>query len=409
MQIKQFITPQLLAVLFMGFSSGLPLALTGSTLQAWFTEANINLVTIGAVSLLGIPYTLKFLWAPAMDFFVLPMGKRGWTLLAQAVLAILLLVLAQGEPTAKANMMLGVALFVAFFSASQDIAIDAYRAEVLTEEARGLGSAYFVMAYRLAVLITSGLALITAGYWGFKVTYEIMAVLMLISMVPVWRAPSTPDLKPREVNYFSAMYASLRDLLQRDQIAYLLLFVIFYKFGDALVLQLMNTFLLRGLGFTLVEVGVAYKMLSFFATISGALVGGALLLRWPIFRALLLFGLAQAFSNLMFVLLAIVGKNFSLMAASIFIENFCSGLSTAALMAFLMSLCHREYTAGQYALLSAIASIGRVFLGPFAGLFVKEFGWTQFFMWSFSVSFIGLLFLLLIKEKVSSYATLAAK
>jgi MFS transporter, PAT family, beta-lactamase induction signal transducer AmpG len=409
MQIKQFMTPQLLAVFFMGFSSGLPLALTGSTLQAWFTEANINLVTIGAVSLLGIPYILKFLWAPVMDFFTLPMGKRGWTLCAQAALAFFLLILANGEPTQQTYLMLGVALLVAFFSASQDIAIDAYRAEVLSEEARGLGSAYFVMAYRLAVLITSGLALIAADYWGFKVTYEIMAALMLISMVPVWLAPSTTILKPRETNYFSAMHASLRDLLQRDHIVYLLLFIIFYKFGDALILQLMNTFLLRGLGFTLAEVGVAYKMLSFFATISGALVGGALLLRWHIFRALLLFGLAQAFSNLMFVLLAMVGKNFSLMAASIFIENFCSGLSTAAFMAFLMSLCHREYTAGQYALLSAVASIGRVFLGPFAGLFVKEFGWTQFFIWSFSVSFIGLLFLMLIKEKVSTYATLTAK
>jgi len=296
------------------------------------------------------------------------------------------------------------ALMTAFFSATQDISVDAYRADILPAEERGLGSAYYVFSYRLAMLLSSGIALIMADYWGFKLTYELMALFMFLSMLPMLKLPAEIKISSRQTNYFAAMYSSLIELLQREQITLLLLFVVLYKIGDAFVLQLMTNFLLHGLGFTLTEVGVAYKMVSFFATIAGAIIGGMILLRLSLFRALLTFGLAQAFSNLMFVLLAIAGKNFALMAISIFIENFCSGLTTAAFMAFLMSLCHRDYTAGQYALLSAIASIGRIFLGPLAGILVKEFGWVQFFIWSFVASFPGLMCLLMIKQKVVAYA-----
>ena len=166
----------------------------------------------------------------------------------------------------------------------------------------------------------------------------------------------------------------------------------------------MTNFLLQGLGFSLTDVGMAYKVVSFIATMLGAFAGGILLTRWPIYRALLVFGLAQAFSNLTFVVMAMVGKQFLLMTSSVFIENFCSGLSTAALLAFMMSLCNHRYTASQFALLSAIASLGRVFLGPIAGLMVEHLGWIQFYMWSFALCFPGILFLILIKEKVADHA-----
>jgi PAT family beta-lactamase induction signal transducer AmpG len=165
----------------------------------------------------------------------------------------------------------------------------------------------------------------------------------------------------------------------------------------------MTKFLLHGLGFTLTEVGLAYKIVSFAATILGAFVGGFILTRRSVYFGLVAFGLAQAFSNLMFVVLAMAGKNFSLMAASIFIENFCSGLSTAAFLAFLMSICNKKYTASQYALLSAVASLGRVFLGPVAAFMVTNLGWTQFFMWSFLLSFPGVVLLVVLKEKVMTY------
>lgn len=405
------INNRLLAVLCLGFASGLPLALTASTLQAWFTEAHINLVTIGALSLLGIPYTLKFLWAPIMDQYGLSrFGKRrGWILLTQLGLAILLFVLAQMDPSVDVSTMGMVALLIAFFSASQDIAVDAYRTDVLEPTERGLGAAYYIFAYRIALLIAGGLGLVMADYVGWKITYEFMAVLMLLSMLPAYFAPQAVEMAPASHNIFNTIRSALSDLLSREKIILLLLLIIFYKFGDALALSLMTNFLLHGLGFSLTEVGLAYKVVSFVATILGAFVGGLFLTRWSIYRALLWFGLAQAFSNLMFMVLALVGKDFLLMASSIFIENFCSGLSTAALMAFLMSLCNHRYTASQYALLSAIASLGRVFLGPLAGWMVENMGWVPFYAWSFVLCFPGIVFLVLLREKVASYATATAE
>ncbi len=405
------INNRLLAVLCLGFSSGLPLVLIGSTLQAWFTEAHINLVTIGALSLLGIPYTLKFLWAPIMDQYGLSrFGKRrGWIMATQLGLAVLLLGLAHMDPSTEVTAMAVVAFIIAFFSASQDIAVDAYRTDVLHSTERGLGAAYYIFAYRVALLLSGGLALVSADYLGWKITYEIMAVLILLSMLPAYFAPQVEEIVPASPNIFNTIRSSLTDLLSKERIVLLLLLIVFYKFGDALALSLMTNFLLHGLGFSLTEVGLAYKVVSFVATILGAFVGGLFLTRWTIFRALLWFGLAQAFSNLMFMLLAAVGKNFLLMATAIFVENFCSGLSTAALMAFLMSLCNHRYTASQYALLSAIASLGRVFLGPLAGWMVENIGWVQFYAWSFVLCFPGIIFLLLLKEKVSSYVAATAE
>lgn len=401
-----FASPRLLAALLLGFSSGLPLALTGPTLQAWFTSADVNLMLIGALTLIGAPYTLKFLWSPFLDHYQLPkLGMRkGWILITQLLVACALILLANMSPVTQASLMGVVALVTAFLAATQDIAIDAYRTDVLTTNERGLGSAYFVFTYRLAMLLSGGLALVVADYYGWQLTYLLMAVLMLVLMIPTYLSPAIKHGVTRESNVFKTMFVALGDLLTREKIVLLLLFVIFYKIGDALALSLMTNFLLHGLGFTLTEVGVAYKFVSFAATILGAFVGGAILTRKNIYYGLFMFGLAQAFSNLMFVILAIVGKNFLLMAVSIFIENFCSGLSTAAFLAFLMSICNKKYSASQYALLSAIASIGRVFLGPVAAIMVENYGWVQFFTWSFVLSFPGLLLLMLMRNRVLLHA-----
>lgn len=408
---KMLLNNRLLAILFLGFSSGLPLALTSSTLQAWFTEAHIDLVTIGALSLVGIPYTLKFLWAPLMDHYSFPiLGKRrGWILLAQGGVVITLLLLANLQPGTQASMMGLTALAVAFFSASQDISITAYQTDVLHEEERGLGAAYYIFAWRMAALLSGGLALVFADYLGWKLTYEIMALLVLAVMYATYRAPQAVEPAVGTRNVLQTTAAALGDLWQRDKIIALLVFILLYKFGDALALQLMTNFLLRGLGFSLTEVGLAYKVFGSLATILGVFTGGLFLTRWPIFRALLVFGIAQAFSNLMFVLLAMSGKTFFLMAASIFIEHFCTGMSTAALLAFMMSLCNHRYTASQFAILSAVASLGRVFLGPVAGVMVDNMGWVQFYLWSFVSCFPGLSLLLLLKGRFVSYAQAAAE
>lgn len=403
---KTFTNSRLLAALLLGFSSGLPLALTASTLQAWFTSADVDLAMIGALSLIGIPYTLKFLWSPFLDYYQLPrLGlRKGWIMATQLGVAAALYFLANMNPGTQAIFMSMIALLTAFLAATQDVAIDAYRTDILTDQERGLGAAYYVFSYRLAVVASGGLAMVFADFYGWKLTYELMALLMLLVMAMTFRAPAIQHEAAAEKNVWQTMTVSMGDLLSRDNIVLLLLFVMFYKFGDALALSLMTNFLLHGLGFSLTEVGLAYKIVSFAATVLGAFVGGAILTRKNIFYGLFAFGLAQAFSNLMFVILAASGKNFTLMAVSIFIENFCSGLSTAAFLAFLMSICNKKYSASQYALLSAVASLGRVFLGPVAALMVARFGWTQFFVWSFVLSFPGILFLLLLKEKVITYA-----
>ncbi len=403
--INKLMNARLLVTLLLGFSGGLPLALTSSTLQAWFTSADVNLATIGIITLLGIPYTLKFLWAPAMDYYRIPkLGRRGWILLMQVGLIITILIIATMDPRSSAANMSWVALVIAFFSASQDIALDAYRTDLLKPDERGLGAAYYVFAYRIAGLVSGGLAFISADYFGWKLTYEIMAALLLLSMIPAYFGPRAQEIVHASRNIVDAIISSINDLLQRDKIILLLLFVIFYKLGDALALSLMTNFLLHGLGFSLTEVGVAYKMVSFAAMVLGGFAGGILLIRWNIYRALLVFGLAQAFSNLMFVVLALAQKSFSLMVISIFIENFCSGLSTAAFLAFLMTLCNHQYTAGQFAVLTACSSFARVFLGPVAAVVVTSFGWTQLFLWAFLLSFPGIIFLIMLKEQVLEYA-----
>lgn len=410
LKTKMLFNHRLLAILVLGFSSGLPLALTNSTLQAWFTQAHIDLMTIGALSLLGIPYTLKFLWAPIMDHYAIPkLGKRiGWMMIAQLGVVLTLILLANMDPVTQATPMGVVALLVAFFSASQDISITAYQTDILLPEERGLGAAYYVFTWRIAALISGGLALVFADYIGWKVTYELMALLMVLPMIATYRSPSPPEADHVTKNVMQTMLVAWLDLLEHRKIAYILLFIIFYKLGDALALQLITNFLLGGLGFTLVEVGLAFKIMSVVATIGGVFVGGLILTRWNIYRALLLFGLAQAFSNLMFVVLAIAGKQFLLMLLSIFIENFCTGMSTAALLSFMMSLCNHRYTATQFALLSAVASLGRVFLGPVAAFMVENMGWVQFYFFAFILSFPGLLFLMLLKDKVLLHASLPA-
>lgn len=408
---KTLISRRLLAVLLLGFASGLPLALIGTTLQAWFTETNISVVAIGSLSLIGLPYTLKFLWAPLMDHYRFPrMGTRKtWILLAQGGLVLSLLVLANLSPLTQAYLMGGVSLMVAFLSASQDISITAYQTDVLHDDERGLGASYYIFAYRIAMLVAGGLALMMADAAGWRLTYEAMALVMLGLMLVTTRLPRSPEVDAGESSVIATMVAAFRELSLRENVLILLLFILTYKIGDALALQLMTNFLLHGLGFTLTEVGLAYKLVSIVAMITGAFVGGVALTRWKLFNALFIFGVAQSLSTLLFAALALIGKHFILMAVSVFIENFCSGLSTAALLAFMMSLCHQRFTASQFALLSAVASLGRVFLGPVAGFMVERLGWPQFFVWSFVCCMPGIYLLILLKGRVSGYAHAIAK
>lgn len=402
MQYSAIKNKRLLAMLFLGFFSGLPLALSGSTLQAWFTESNVSMVGVGALTLVGMPYVWKFLWAPFMDRFVPPFlgRRRGWICVTQLALCFALLFLAFQHPSVNPFTMGFLALVISFFSASQDIVMDAYRTDVLHPEERGLGAAIFIFAYRIAMLVSGGLVLILADHLGFKLAYEIMAGLFALSLISTVLSPEISALIPHPRSIREAVVEPFMNLWARDGILLMLLFVVFYKIGDAFAQSLMSAFLLKGLGFSLTEVGVAFKSVSLIATILGAFVGGSFLMRINLYRSLLWFGILQAASTGMFLVLALVGKNFSFMVVSLFVDNFCGGMSTAAFIAFLMSLCDKRYSATQYACLSALSAIGRVFLGPLAGMVVQQAGWVQFYAWSIVLSIPGIILLLMLRMRI---------
>ena len=379
-------------MLVLGFSSGLPLALTGSTLQAWLTVSAIDIATIAWFSWIGLPYLLKFLWSPIMDRFVPPLlgRRRGWMVLTQLALALGIAAMALASPGHSLWLLGALALAVAFASASQDIVVDAYRTDVLAPGERGMGAAVGVFGYRIAMLVSGGLALILADQIGWRSAYLLMAGLMAIGIATSMLAPepAAPVAQPRSLA--AAVIQPLRDLFSRPGALSLLALVMLYKFGDALAGTLTTAFLIRGVGFTPTDVGVVNKFLGLGALLLGALAGGVLLARMSLYRALMLFGVLQAISNLSFAWLAWAGKSYPLLVFAVGFENLASGMGTAAFVAFAMALCNASFSATQYALLSALASLGRVLFGPVTGALVAWIGWADFFVITFAAALPGL-------------------
>jgi PAT family beta-lactamase induction signal transducer AmpG len=385
-------SPRIAAVLLLGFSSGLPLALTGGTLQAWLTVSGTDLMTIAWFSWIGIPYLLKFIWSPLMDRYVPPFlgRRRGWMLLTQLALVAGIVGMAVSPPNANLWLLGCLALWVAFASASQDIVIDAYRTDLLPSAERGMGAAVSVLGYRIAMLSSGGLALILADQIGWRLTFFVMAGLMGIGLATSFAAPEpavrgTPPRSLRE-----AVVEPLRDLLSRPGALQLLALIILYKFGDALAGTLTTAFLIRGVGFSLTDVGTINKALGLVSLLVGGLVGGLLLVRMSLMRALLLFGALQAISNLSFAVLAWAGNSYPLLVFAVGFENLASGMGTAAFVAFAMALCNHSFSATQYALLSALASLGRILFGPVTGGIVEALGWANFFVLTFVAALPGL-------------------
>jgi len=477
---------RLAVVLVLGFASGLPLALTGQAMQAWLSMEGLDVATIGFLSLVGLPYTFKFLWAPLMDRFDLPwLGRRrGWLVLTQLALAGTLLLLAGTSPSSATRAFALLAVAVAFMSASQDVVIDAYRTDLLPARERGLGSSLNVMGYRLAMILSGGIALIwtdpnQGGGWDWPRVYRFMAALMFAAAVlsavalpkvampeikataarhdvigflavlaavavgylladrfapPIAHALLGPLLEGSALNAtlktrwenllalllgigfalplaawaarrarFETLLGGLRTYFSQPGAAAFLGFIVLYKLGDAFAGSLMTPFLLKSMAFSPAEVGVVNKIIGLWLTIGGALLGGLLMLRLGLWRSLLLFGILQAASNLGFWWLAVSGKGLmpglvlpafdwgfvqlsqptpvdgGLLMVIAF-ENLSGGMGTAAFVAFLMSLCNQRFTATQYALLSAFASVGRVWVGPLAGVLAESIGWPVFFI-----------------------------
>ncbi|HEY9619007.1 MAG TPA: AmpG family muropeptide MFS transporter [Crinalium sp.] len=391
------------ALVFLGFASGLPYNLTRETLAAWMTIEGVNLATIGWFSLANLPTTVKFLWSPLLDRYVPPFlgRRRGWMVLTQIALVVAIAVMAFQQPTKAVQMLAVTAIAIAFLSATQDIAIDAYRTDVLEEREVGAGVAIWVLGYRVALLVTGSLALIWAKYFSWQGVYLLLAGLMSLSLIVSVLSPE-PDVRDRDGNAVSApqtlaeaIELPFKDFFQRSgllQGVLILLFILLYKVGDYLAVNMTTPFLLKT-GFELEIVGAIRGGMGLIATIVGGLLGGAVLSKIGINRSLWIFGGLQAVSNLAYFALALAGKNYPLMVTAINIENFCAGLGTAAFLGFLMSLCNPRFSATQYALLSSLVAVSREVVASPAGAIAQSTGWPLFFFLTFCAALPGLLLL----------------
>lgn len=399
--LKVFTQRSSLMLLLLGFSSGLPLALTGGTLQAWMTVENVDLKTIGMFSLVGQAYVFKFLWSPFMDRYTPAFlgRRRGWLLISQLLLIVAIAAMGFMQPAQHLWWLAALAIAVAFCSASQDIVFDAYKTDLLSAEERGSGAAISVFGYRLAMMVSGGLALwIADRYLGWQSTYWLMAGFMLIGVCATLLAPEPDERIPAPRTMEQAVVAPLGDFFRRNNAWLILLLIVMYKLGDAFAGSLSTTFLIRGVGFDAGEVGLINKTLGLFSTIVGALLGGVLMQRITLFRALMIFGILQAVSNAGYWLLAVTDKNLFTMAGAIFFENLCGGMGTAAFVALLMTLCNKSFSATQFALLSALSAVGRVYVGPVAGWFVEAHGWPLFYLFSIAAALPGLLLLAVCRQ-----------
>ena len=482
---------RLISILFLGFASGLPLALTGQAMQAWLTTDGVAIATIGFFGLVGIPYTFKFLWAPLMDRFEPPLlgRRRGWLVLTQLVLAAAIYWLSTLQPNISPKIFALGALLIAFLSASQDIVIDAYRTDLLSSNERGIGASMSVLGYRLGMILSGGIALIWADQWqSWSRVYALMAGLMLFAAVfsLLFLPKVQSDIKPlasnpkSELLGFLAMilgvaagvilvrlsfqlsgvdlslankwvqlayvlvslmvalplglkaaqkvgFATLNQSLasyfsQKSAWAFLIL-IILYKLGDAFAGSLFTPFLLKGMLFSQIEVGIVNKIIGIWLTIGGALLAGLLMLRLTLFQALMSFGVLQLLSNFGFYALAVLGKGawgaFTLMPfnlgfvavleptqidnllmSAIALENITSGMGTAAFVALLMSLCSNQFSATHYALLSALAAVGRIYVSPVAGVLSESIGWAHFFLFSVVMAVPGLVMLWWMRDAI---------
>ena len=391
---RQFFSPRMLVAFLMGFSCGTPLLLTSTVLQAWMTEQGVDLTVIGFFSLVGLPYTLKFLWAPIFDRFSLPFlgRRRGWMLLMQLVLILALIGLGLNDPGQTPWLVAVAAFFVTFFSASQDIVVDAYRREDLSDNQLGLGSSLYVNGYRVGMLLAGSGGLILADHFTFDQVYLLMAASLLVGVATtlLCREPALTRGTPR--SFREAIVEPFVDYFSRDRALWLLLFILLYKIGDQMASTLTTPFYLA-LGFSKTQIGAVAKLFGFWSTIIGGLAGGAILMRIGIIRSLWIFGILQGVSILSFSALALIGNSVAGLIVAIVLEQLTSGMGTSAYVAYMASLTNKRFTATQYALLSSCMGIPRVIVAAPAGWLAEQAGWPLFFFGCALAAIPGLLLL----------------
>lgn len=416
----------MVAILLLGFSSGLPFALTDDAFRAWMTKAQMDLSTIGWFSLVSLPYSLKFLWSPFLDRFVPPaLGRRrGWIVIAQMGLIAVVLALALQmalighlDPQQRSfslQVLAFTALALAFLSATQDIAIDAYRADVLEEREVGAGASLTILGYRIALLLTGWIAFNLADQITWPWIYAAMTLFIGMGLVTaLWAPEPTRAVRPPET-LEQAVVNPFLEFVRRlgwQQALFTLIFIILFKLGDSMVAKMAVSFLGgKGIGFADADIGNIRQGMGLIATIVGTLAGGAVLSKLGINRSLWVFGGLQAISNLGYFALSLVGKSYLALVLAVNIENFCGGLGTAGFLGFLISLCNPRFSATQFALLSSLMAVGRDFLaGPASGELAQQLiekapglasvpwltgaaqpGWALFFLITLAASIPGI-------------------
>ncbi len=393
--IRVLFSRRILVAFLMGFSSGLPLLLTIGVLQAWMKEKNVDLTWIGMITLVQLPYTWKFIWAPVLDRFTLPFlgRRRGWLLVAQGCLITSIAALGYSDPVKHAVTMVVAAILVSFFSASQDIVIDAYRREDLADEELGLGSSMYIYGYRLGMLLAGGGGLIMADHMPYSRVYLIMAACMVPGILTTLLTPEPKASAGTPRTMKEAVLNPMVEYFSRNNAVWILVFILLYKVGDTMASAITTPFYLD-LGFSKTDIGAVVKVFGTGATMAGAFLGGVILLRLGINRSLWIFGVLQAGSTAGFAVLARIGYSIPTLSGVIAFENLSSGMGTAAFVAFMASITNKKFTATQYALLTSLIGVPRTFASAVTGYMAKNIGWESFFIFCTLVAIPGMLLLL---------------
>lgn len=400
---KEIFSKKMLVVFLLGFSSGLPLLLTGGTLKTWLAREQVDISTIGYFGWVGLAYSLKFIWAPLIDRFTLfSLGRRrSWMLSSQLLLVGSIAGIGLFDPKFSLMNMAALAVLTAFFSATQDIVIDAYRRELLKDEELGFGSSMNMYGYRIAMLISGGLGIGLVGSETWNLTwsqlYFMMAALMGVGILATLWAPEPKVQEAPPKTLMSAVVDPFREFLKRDGAYVMLLFVFLFKLGDALSGAMLNPYYVQ-MGFSNADIGLIAKTFGLISSLVGLFLGSTLMYYIGIFRSLWIFGILQALSTGAFALLTVTGPQNWALAVTVCFEDVSSGMGTSAFIAFISAITNKRYTATQYAILSSIATLGRNFFSGFSGDMVKNLGWANFFYTCAFVAIPGILMLLLMRK-----------
>jgi MFS transporter, PAT family, beta-lactamase induction signal transducer AmpG len=407
--MKKIFDKNLATMFFLGAASGLPLALVLSTLKALLSDKGFDIKTIGFFSLVSLPYTLKFFFAPIIDSFGLPFltktfgQRRSWIIFTQIALIIFISTLGIASISANLTAIAIFAFLVAFASASQDIVIDAYRIEIIKKEDQGLAAGFYVYGYRIGMLISGAGALILADLMGWDSVYFIMAAFMAMGIIVTLLADeSRKDWKQKQYDFSSWFEESVIkpfvDFKDRPKWIVIFAFIICFKLGDAFAGNLTLPFLLE-LNFSKIEIASIVKSFGLFATLFGVFIGGVLVKKIGLNKSLWIAGISQMVSNLTFSYLSTIGYNIDALYFVIFIENFSGGIGDSVFVVYLSSLCNISFSATQYALLVSLTTFARSVLSSSAGIFAEDLGWYQFFILSTFLAVPGLIFLSILTAK----------